>query len=121
MQYQLCVLLYSKYSNKSNQLLSAIGSCPIDLASSIGLTSVCIDNKDVRNKIMKSKNISIITVPTILLIYHNGNIEKYEGKGSFDWIEEMSKQFIPPPPPPPTSTTSTTTTTIRRTSCIKSY
>ena len=33
-----------------------------NLASSIGLTSVCIDNKDVRNKIMKSKNISIITV-----------------------------------------------------------
>ena len=51
-----------------------------NLASSIGLTSVCIDNKDVRNKIMKSKNISIITVPTILLIYHNGNMKNTKEK-----------------------------------------
>ena len=43
------------------------------------IESVCIDNETVRKRLVNDKKIGISVVPTILALYQNGVIEKYEG------------------------------------------
>ena len=85
----------------STKLLTALSSCPVDLATTVGLNSVCIDNDQVRKRILKNGKIDINTVPCVLIVYRSGGVEKYEGVGAFQWIEEAVSKFAPPPPPPP--------------------
>ena len=100
MEYQSCVLLYSNYSPLSQQLLTALKSCPIDLAE-IKMDSLCVDNEKIRKKILSAKNINISVVPSILVIFTNGIMKKHEGKSVFEWLEKMVASRLPPPPPPP--------------------
>ena len=100
MEYQSCVLLYSNYSPLSQQLLTALKSCPIDLAQ-IRMDSLCIDNEKIRKKILAAQNINISIVPTILVLFTNGGMKKYEGKLVFEWLEQIVASHLPPPPPPP--------------------
>ena len=96
MEPQLSVLLYSKYSNSSNNLMNHIDSRKID----IGLQPICIDNEQIRSRILKNKQIQVTSVPCILLIYPDGGIEKYDGESAFQWVESIIAQFTPPQPPP---------------------
>uniref|UniRef100_A0A6C0H2L4 Thioredoxin domain-containing protein n=1 Tax=viral metagenome TaxID=1070528 RepID=A0A6C0H2L4_9ZZZZ len=98
---RLCVLLYSKYSPMSNKLMSALSSCPVDLGSTVGLNPVCIDNEDVRKRLLKNGKIELSIVPCVLIVYRSGGVEKYEGNAAFQWIEEAVSKYAPPPPPPP--------------------
>lgn len=92
MNQQLSVLLYSQYSPNSKRFLDMIKNAPIDFAASIGLSSLCIDNTDVRERILKSKNIEIVSVPCVLIIYPDGGVEKYDGSNAFKWAEEVIQQ-----------------------------
>ena len=104
MQHQLCVLLYSKYSPQSQKLVTALQQSPVDIGAIMGLTLVCIDNEDVRTKIQKATSVDVNSVPTVLLVYQDGGVEKYEGERAFLWSQQIIQQFSPPPPPPPTPT-----------------
>lgn len=97
---RLCVLLYSKYSPMSNRLMTALNSCPIDLSTSVGLTTVCIDNEGIRSQILTANKIEISSVPCVLIVYRTGGVEKYEGGNAFQWINETVSKFMPPDPPP---------------------
>jgi hypothetical protein len=100
MDHHLCVLLWSKYSPLSKQLMGALESSPINLTSTIGLNPVCIDNEDVRERIIKAKQIDISSVPCVLIVYPSGGVEKDEGSGAFEWIEETVRKHMPPQPAP---------------------
>tara|TARA_X000000950_G_C13634196_1_gene544802 strand:- start:14 stop:616 length:603 start_codon:yes stop_codon:yes gene_type:complete len=101
MNRQLYVILYSKYSQNSNNLIKFIQSCPIDLNRKIGLNAICIDNQKIRERITNCKEVQINSVPTLLIVYPTGGVEKYEGISAFNWIEETVTNLLPPPPPPP--------------------
>ena len=101
MNQQLYVLLYSKYSTHSVNLLNYVSSAPINLTHTIGLNLLCIDNEDVRNRIRNTKAIQISVVPSVLVVYPSGGVEKYEGVNAFKWIEETVTGLLPPPPPKP--------------------
>ena len=101
MNQQLYVLLYSKYSPHSVNLLNYISSAPINLSHTIGLNMLCIDNEDVRNRIKNTKAIQISVVPSVLVVYPTGGVEKYEGVNAFKWIEETITGLLPTPPPQP--------------------
>ena len=101
MNHQLCVLLYSKYSSQSQQLMKGIQLSAVDLVSSIRLSTVCIDNESIRSKIQKATSVEVTSVPTILLVYNNGGVEKYEGARAFQWISEVIQQLKPKPKPRP--------------------
>lgn len=93
---KLCVLVYSKYSATCNELLDVLKESPVNLSTAIGLVTLCIDNKEIRQRIRRSKNISITMVPTILVVYKDGGAEKYEGKVKVvTWIDEMIKRIVP--------------------------
>lgn len=89
MNFSLCVFLYSKYSTNSQKLLDIITKSNIDLTKEINMEFVNIDNQKIREKILKNKSIDVSSVPCILLIYSNGQIEKYENEAVFKWINEI--------------------------------
>jgi hypothetical protein len=93
---RLCVLLYSKYSPMSNKLMTALSSCPLDLKTLVGLSTVCVDNEEIRKQILKKDNkIEISSVPCVLIVYNTGGVEKYEGRSAFEWIEETINRYLP--------------------------
>ena len=99
MDQQLCVLLYSKYSQQSKRYMDMLKNSPIDFISVVNLKSICIDNESVRQTILNSQQIGIISVPCILIVYKDGGVEKYEGGTAFKWAEELTRSLSPPPPP----------------------
>ena len=64
------VLLYSKYSQSCNQLLSAMERFGAKIAM------VCLDNKEVRERVMKDSRLKITVVPTLLSLYDSGVVER---------------------------------------------
>lgn len=103
MNRQLCVLLYSKYSPRSRQIMKVLERAPVDLTSALGLEFVCVDNKAIRAQIQAATTVKVSRVPTILVLYSSGAVEKYEGETAFRWTEQTISQISPTPEPPPPS------------------
>jgi hypothetical protein len=101
MEPQLCVLLYSKYSSNSKKLLNLMDESGINFQQQLSLQSLCIDNTDVRERILSNKQYLIEVVPCLLIGYRDGGIEKYDGKSVFEWVESHIQKFNPPPHPLP--------------------
>ncbi len=103
---KICVLLYSKYSNNSKKIIDRLEQSNIDISKTIGLQLLCIDNEQLRNRILKSKQIKIVSVPCLLILLPDGTVEKYEGQDMFNWFDEilhsLQQKNIPQPPPQPT-------------------
>ena len=93
MESNFSVLLYSKYSATSKQLMDVMNSSKVDFLKSTGLQNLCVDNEEVRNRIIQNKQINITSVPCILVIFPDGIIEKYEGLHTFKWVEEIISSF----------------------------
>jgi hypothetical protein len=79
--------------------MTALSACPIDLGATVGLNTVCIDNQDIRKRLLKNGKIEISVVPCILIVYRSGGVEKYEGDAAFQWIDEAVSKYSPPLPP----------------------
>jgi hypothetical protein len=92
----LYVLLYSKYSTVSNELLNTLETSPVNLTSVIGLQYVCVDNKEIRQQIEESADITVSTVPCILIMYSNKTVEQYEGAQLAAWVEQTVENYRPP-------------------------
>ncbi len=101
MEPRTCVLLYSNYSRKSAELLTSLKNCPVNLEAIVGLTFLSVDNEKIRKQILKSKNIQINSVPSLLILYNTGDVEKFEGSKVFEWIDDVVRHNLPPQPPPP--------------------
>lgn len=99
MEPQFSVLLYSKYSPYCKQITTMLEQSKVQ----IPLQPLCIDNEKIRSRIINNPDIEIKSVPTILLLFQDGGVEKYEGGTAFNWVEEIIKRLSPPPPPPPSS------------------
>ena len=95
MEFNSCILLYSKYSVSSKKLMDFITLSGLDLTFLIKLQVVCIDNEEVRKRIIKNKQIGITSVPSLLLIYPDGGLEKYDYDAVFRWFEEVIKKLTP--------------------------
>lgn len=100
MNQQFIALLYSQYSPNSKRLLDLIQNCSVDLSTAVGLHTVCVDNEEVRARILKSSQIDIQVVPCILMVHPDGGVEKYDGGNAFKWVEEVIQRYAPPPPAP---------------------
>jgi len=98
------IILYSKYSNSCTKLIRMLNSYPVDLESNLNLSLVCVDNENIRKQILRSKHIKINTVPCLLLISTNGEVNLYENDTIFQWFNEQisknPKLMIPTPQPP---------------------
>ena len=103
MEKQYTALLYSKYSKSCTEIINIIENSNIDFSKQTKLLPVCIDNDEIRKKIISSSNIEIHSVPTILIIYEDGGVEKYEGNDAFSWVQDIidkKSPMIPQQPQP---------------------
>ena len=82
------ILLYSNFSRSCLRLLDTVD----ELNQFIKLDLLCIDNKDVRKRIISSKTFEIKKVPC-LLILNDTTVEKYEGEKVFQWMSEIVENF----------------------------
>lgn len=87
----LWVLIYSKFSLKCQQLQAFIEENGLD----IPFTMICIDDKDMRNRIMKSKDFNIKYVPTILQVNQlTGVVSQYEADKAFELLNGIVQSFV---------------------------
>lgn len=101
MDPQYSVLLFSKYSQNCNKLFSIMTNSGVNFSP---LQSLCIDNENIRKRILDNKQFNITVVPSILCVFSNGNVETYEGLNAFNWVQSIIAKFAPPPqqlPPQP--------------------
>lgn len=87
------VLLYSKFSQACRKFIEIMETVPIFKENT---SIVCIDNKDIRKRILESEKLKINEVPSVLRVYQdNGYVETFEGDKAFmllnTYIEELRK------------------------------
>lgn len=96
------LLLYSKYSQNCNKLFELIQQSGIDFINTVGLQSLCIDNPDVRKRILGFTQIKVQYVPCILIIHNmSGVVEQYDGVQAFEWVQNVINSLAPPLSPEP--------------------
>ena len=83
------ILLFSKYSENSKKILALIKDN--NLFDSLNIHSVCIDNENIRKRILNS-DIEIIVVPCLLIIKDKIQIEKFEGQELNNWLSFQIQQ-----------------------------
>ena len=83
---QYLVLLYSNYSSSSKKIINIINEHNLNE----NFNMICVDNKEFRKRLKKSKTIKVNAVPCILLVYiDNGGVEKYDGLSAFTLVNNM--------------------------------
>jgi hypothetical protein len=81
------VILYSKYSPQCTRIVDLHHKHNVDY-----MRLLCIDNVNIREKLLQSTDLNIRTVPCVLFLYPGGRIEKFEGSNVSSWvIKEMTK------------------------------
>lgn len=82
------VVFYSRYSQSSLNFLGEIEKI-------MDVRKLCVDNEDVRTKILEEKeNYGIECVPSVLIFHSNGFLEKQLGSECFEWLEKVKPQPI---------------------------
>jgi len=81
--------LYSKYSNKCQEVLNVIRDVEY-------IEKVCVDSPQMREFILNANNIRVTVVPCVLVIYASGDIEKYDNHSLTLWLQEMIRVNSPP-------------------------
>lgn len=87
MQPYKTLFFYSKYSEKSRRALEVLQDVEY-------IEKVCIDTENVRNKITTASNIQITVVPTLLVFYSDGTLEKMDNQTFNMWLQEMIRQNV---------------------------
>jgi hypothetical protein len=77
------ILFWSKYSSNCKKFITEMKQ------NDITIESVCIDNKKIRRRINNDSKIKINVVPTIVITYPYGLLEKYEGAKAFELLDAM--------------------------------
>lgn len=83
------LFFYSKYSTseKNRKIFE-------DMLEYGEIEKICVDSKVVRQKLLQAENIRITVVPTLLIIYATGDIEKYDNTLLDLWLNEVKKESI---------------------------
>lgn len=101
MSIKFSILLYSKYSEYSLQLINLIKDSNIDFVNKFNFKLLCVDSEKIRKRILQKNDFDIKVVPCILIVYDDGRLEKYEDLKAFEWTEQIISQFYPQLPPQP--------------------
>lgn len=93
-KFKMDVLLYSKFSTASKQLMLQLQQTPELLES---LTITCIDNKLIRKQILSDEKIKINHLPCFIRLNdQTGNFDIYEGQNAFDFFTTLQTQYRQP-------------------------
>ena len=90
------VVIFSKYSQPCGMFMERFNQT---VATKIPAQLLCIDNEKIRKRLLNSKIVDVKQVPTVLMVFPNGVVEKYDGQSVYGWLEEVIRRVTPPPPP----------------------
>jgi hypothetical protein len=108
----MTVIMYSKFSKSCSMMLELLDKIP-----SFKHTLLCVDNEDIRKRVISDSKLTITEVPCLFRIYdQTGYVESFEGERAFaivnahynHYLEKLEKEELlrsqPPqqsPLPPP--------------------
>lgn len=96
---QMYAVLYSKFSQASQRFLALIENVP-KLRNQA--TLVCIDNRQVRQRITSNPKLSVQEVPCVIRIFADtGYTELFEGEQAFALVKNMMMDMANMNPPQP--------------------
>lgn len=86
------VVVYSKFSQASTKLIGMIDKNP-PLKQNTQL--LCIDNEEVRKRVIKSQKLNIKHVPCIMRLHENtGYVESFEGEKAFSLVNTYYIEYL---------------------------
>lgn len=88
MNREVCVLIYSQYSQASKKLMENIKSLSYDLVAITGMSLLQADSQSVRDRLT---DMNIDDVPSIFVKYFNGKTQLHVGDEVYDFIDAVSK------------------------------
>jgi hypothetical protein len=95
MDSHINVVFYSKFSEVCNKFIGILNTIPSLRESTI---LVCVDNKEVRERIMGEGRYRISIVPCLMQIYdQNDHVETFQGERAFDVLGSYAAQAPPTP------------------------
>jgi hypothetical protein len=90
MDGSIIVIFYSKYSKKCTEFFNLI-------RDSLEFRKICVDHPDIRNTLLSEKEkYSIRTVPSVLVFFSNGVMNKYEDDKAFEWVSGVLRNMKKP-------------------------
>jgi len=93
------LFLYSKFSAVCKKFSEEINSIP---GLKDKFNKVCIDNKNIRDRISKEGPMKITYLPCVLRIYTDtGYVELFEGENAFNLLEKYKQEVLPEKEPEP--------------------
>lgn len=91
------ILFYSKYDKKSMQMRRTVEDTGVDLET------ISVDSSKIRKLLLQDEEFGITEVPTVLVLFDNGDFKTYIRKALDNWFGELltniqtyQQQFEPP-------------------------
>lgn len=92
----LYAIFYSKFSNASQRFLALMETIP---KLKTNCTMICVDNRQVRERITNDPKLSIQQVPSVVRIFADtGYTELFEGEKAFALLKNMIQDDVKPVP-----------------------
>lgn len=83
MEGNIIVVFYSKYSQRCTDFFELI-------RDHLDYRKICVDNPEIRSMILnETQKYSIRTVPSVLIFYSNGIMNKFENQKAFEWANNI--------------------------------
>ena len=83
---EILVVFYSRYFDKSIEIKEYLEN-NLD-----NVRTLNVDNKDVRDRILRDETYSIRYVPTILILKEDGSIEIFEKEAAINYYNSIKKK-----------------------------
>jgi hypothetical protein len=95
MESSIIVIFYSKYSPRCTEFFDLVRDI-------IDFRKICVDHPEIRTTLLNEKDkYSIRKVPTVIVFFSNGVMNKYEDAQAFEWAYNVRKNMIKPLVEPP--------------------
>ena len=88
MDREVCVLIYSEYSQASQRIMNFIQNLPYDIAAVTGMSLLAADTQEIRDKLSK---LNILSVPCIFIRYFNGTTAVYNDELVYSFIDAITR------------------------------
>ena len=83
MEDSIIVVFYSKYSKRCTKFFEKINNL-------IEFRKICVDHPDIRSTILSEQDKYYIRiVPSIIIFFSNGVMQKYEDLKAFEWADNL--------------------------------
>ena len=82
---EIVVIFYSNFFPKSKEIKEYF-------EDQENIRYLCVDNKDIRDKILKDKIYGIKSVPTLLFLKQDGSMQIYEKEGAIQYYDQLREK-----------------------------